>query len=129
VVAGANAIASISNDTHIALYNTLLDKIVAASPSSVIVICSMTPYGLDYNIKYPAVNIPARNLKINSFNMKLLEMAKARGFYFLNVAEAMTDSSGNLDSRYAAPGDGLHWSALGRTVYINYVLTHHIPGR
>ncbi|MDD4126040.1 MAG: SGNH/GDSL hydrolase family protein [Eubacteriales bacterium] len=129
IMLGTNGIAlnSLSNDTHIALYNTLLDKIVAASPSSIIVICSSPPWGTDaYNL-YTNQEVSVINQKINHFNMYLLEMAKARGFYYLNVAEALMDSSGYLEQRYSV-GDGIHWSDLARSVYVDYVLKHAIPG-
>jgi lysophospholipase L1-like esterase len=127
IMLGANGIAVTSNDSHIEAYNALLDKIVAASPSSIIVICSTSPWGTEAYGIYTNTDIAVLNQKINHFNMYLLEMAKKRGFYYLNVAEALMDSSGNLDSRYTG-GDGLHWSDLGRSVYIDYVLKHAIPG-
>lgn len=59
--------------------------------------------------------------------MYLLELAKERGYYFLNIAEALMNTEGYFDTRYSSD-DGLHWNDAGRDVYINYVLRHPIPG-
>ncbi len=126
IMLGTNGIAITSNETHINAYNKLLDKICEASPSSVIVICSSPPWGTEALGVYTSTDIAVLNQKINHFNMYLLEMAKERGFYYLNVAEDLMDPFGNLESRYNT-GDGIHWSDTGRALYINYVLTHSLP--
>ena len=126
---GTNGIAmsGLSNETHIEKYKELLDKIVTASPSSIIVICSVTPFGPAAYGKYTNQPISVINQKINHFNMYLLELAKERGYYFLNIAEALMNAEGYFDTRYSSD-DGLHWNDAGRDVYINYVLRHPIPG-
>lgn len=127
IMLGTNGVAVLTNESHIEGYKKLIDKIVAASPASVIVICSSPPWGLEAYGEYSSTQIPVLNRKIEHFNMYLLEFAKERGFYYLNVAEALLDSSGNLDHSFSA-GDGIHWSDRARAVYVDYALRHPIPG-
>lgn len=129
IMLGTNGITSsyLTNETHLVYYNELLDKIVAACPKATIVICSVPPWGPNSYGEYTSAPVSTTNLKINHFNMYLLEMAKSRGFYFLNVAEALMDSKGFLITSYDA-GDGIHWTDAARSAYVDYVLKHPVPG-
>lgn len=125
---GTNGIAIYPNDDHIRYYERLLDQISAASPSSIIVLVSSPPWGLQSQ-SITKTEIPVLNIKIDHYNMMLLELAKKRGYYYLNAAEVMKDAAGNLNRTYAASDiDGIHWSAAGRDIYIKYILEHPIPG-
>jgi len=125
---GTNGIAIYPNDDHIRYYEKLLDQISAASPSSIIVLVSSPPWGLQSQ-SITKTEIPVLNIKIDHYNMMLLELAKKRGYYYLNAAEVMKDAAGNLNRTYAASDiDGIHWSAAGRDIYIKYILEHPIPG-
>lgn len=126
IMLGTNGISLISNERHIEQYRTLLDKIAEASPSSIIVLVSSPPWGEIAYGKYTNSDIAALNQKINHFNMYLLELAKERGYYYLNVAEVLMDETGNLRDSYT--NDGIHWSNSARDAYAAYVLSHPIPG-
>ncbi len=125
---GTNGISIYSNDSHLSYYERLLDQIAEATPNSIIVLVSAPPWGTQsqWNTSTP---IPVLNVKIDHYNMMLLELAKKRGYYYLNAAEVLKDSSGALNRAYAASDqDGIHWSAAGRDIYIKYILEHPIPG-
>lgn len=125
---GTNGIAIYPNDDHVRYYEKLLDQIAAASPSSIIVLVSAPPWGTQSQ-NITKTEIPVLNVKIDHYNMMLLEIAKKRGYYYLNAAEVMKDAAGNLNRTYAASDiDGIHWSAAGRDIYIKYILEHPIPG-
>ena len=126
IMLGTNGITLISNERHIEQYRTLLDKICAASPSSIIVLCSAPPWGNAAYGNYTNSDIGTLNQKINHFNMYLLQLAKERGYYFLNVAETLLDESGNLRDSYTS--DGIHWTNSARDAYAAYVLSHPVPG-
>lgn len=126
IMLGTNGITLINNERHIEQYRTLLDKIAAASPSSIIVLCSAPPWGTAAYGNYTNSDIETLNQKINHFNMYLLELAKERGYYYLNVAEVLMDEVGNLKASYTS--DGIHWSNSARDAYEAYVLSHPIPG-
>lgn len=127
IMLGTNGINGIENKRHIDQYITMLDKLTKASPSTIVVICTSPPWGENAYIKYTSTEIPVLNMKINHFNMYLLELAKERGYYFLNVAEALMDKKGILRSDYAS-NDGLHWTDTARRAFADYVLSHPIPG-
>ncbi|GEM_PF-1436830 len=125
---GTNGIAIYPNDDHLRYYEKLLDKIAEASPTSIIVLVAAPPWGTQSQ-SITKTEIPVLNIKIDHYNMMLLELAKKRGYYFLNAAEVMKDAAGNLDRTYAASDiDGIHWSVAGRDLYIKYILEHPIPG-
>mgnify|MGYP001025197573 FL=1 len=124
---GANGMSIFDVNVHINLYKTLLNKIKAATPGSEIVLVSASPWGKNANPTYTSKDIKELNVRIDQFNMLLLELAKDNGCYFMNVAESMTDEEGYLLSSYDG-GDGLHWSMAGRSNYVEYVLEHPIPG-
>ncbi len=125
IMLGTNGVSIYSNSAHVNLYKSLLSKIKAASPGSKIVIISSPPWGTDQTSS--STPTPELNAKIDQFNMLLLEMADSNGCYFLNLAEDLKDSAGNLKSIYSS-GDGIHWSTAARQLYVNYVLEHPIPG-
>ncbi len=132
IMLGTNGVNYYDNETHIRLYKKLLDNIASVSPKSIIVICSVSPWNKLCGDSISTVT--ALNSKIDHFNMMLLELAKARGYYFLNVAEDLqsqktsgNEIAGHLKYDYTI-GDGYHWSDAARSAYINYVLTHPVPG-
>ncbi len=125
---GTNGISIYPNETHILYYEKLLDQIEEATPNTTVVIVSAPPWGLQAQSN-TKTEIPVLNIKIDHYNMMLLELAKERGYYYLNSAEVFKDAAGNLDRLYAASDiDGIHWSQTGRKLYVQYILEHPIPG-
>ena len=98
----------------------LIDKILAKSPGVTIIIQSVTPMIKDYMLKNTT------NATIVSYNNELRKMAKENGWYYLNIAEAVTDDKGNLRADYCSDPKtmGIHFNYTADKVWIEYLRTH-----
>ena len=107
-------------DLSIRATKKLIDKILAKSPDAKIIIQSVTPMIKDYMLKNTT------NATIVSYNQELRKMAKENGWYYLNIAEAVTDSKGNLRADYCSDPKtmGIHFNDTADKVWINYLRTH-----
>lgn len=100
----------------------LIDKIKEKSPDAVILIESTTPMTDTSNIKSSSLN----NNVIDAYNAKLLEACDERGWYFINVAEAVKNASGSLNASYCSDKNvmGIHFNYTGDEIWVNYLKTH-----
>ena len=62
--------------------------------------------------------------KIDRTNQLLMEMAAEKGIYYLNVAEAFKDETGQMPD--AASTDGLHFTSEYYIKWMDYLKTHAI---
>ncbi len=107
-------------DISINAMKKLIDKILAKTPDAKIIIQSVTPMIKDYMLKNTT------NAIIASYNNELRKMAKKNGWYYLNIAEAVTDSKGNLRKDYCSDPKtmGIHFNYTADKVWIDYLRTH-----
>jgi len=100
----------------------IMDSIVAKSPDAKILIQSTTPMTSDSPIRTDRVN----NEEIVRYNKMLLDLCKDRGWYYLDVAEVMKDSSGALKQEYCCDPEkmGIHLSTEANKIWAKYIKTH-----
>jgi hypothetical protein len=100
---------------------TLLDEVLAASPNVTILVQSVTPMTADSKRADESLN----NTVITAYNTRLEEICQERGWYYLDVAQAVADDTGCLQSDLS--GDqamGIHFNYNGASVWADYLLTH-----
>lgn len=106
-----------SPDTFIEWYKDALSAIREEWDYADIIINAVPP--VSKTRSYPQITMKT----IDEFNLKLAELAKEEGYYFLNSSEALKGPDG-----YAAEGymerDGIHLSAEGMDALMEYIRTH-----
>jgi len=98
----------------IAGYREIVKGIRAGSPDTDIVLLAVSPVT---NSKRQASSGFAQ---IPEFNRQLKELAKSMGVGYHDYTDILKDSSGWLDSRYAA-GDGIHWTASAYRLFAEHM--------
>ncbi len=103
----------------------LIEKILEKSPNAKIIIQSVTPMTEDSPIKGSKLN----NSIIAQYNERMLEIAQQRGWYYVDIAQAVYDENKNLSKAYCSdPASmGIHFNYEADKVWINYLRTH-APG-
>ena len=100
---------------------TLIDEILAKSPQAAIFIQSVTPMTADS----PRADDSLNNTTIQAFNTQMQSICQEREWYYVNVAEALSDETGCL--RADLSGDkamGIHLNYDGAAAWTDYLLTH-----
>ena len=100
---------------------TLIDSILAQSPEAAVLIQSVTPMTADS----PRTDALLNNETIRQYNLRMAEVCRERGWYFVDSAQALTDENGFLRADYS--GDkamGIHLNFSGAEAWANYLLTH-----
>lgn len=121
IMLGSNGIHFQSKSKLISGYSEFIDAVKKQHPKARIYIQSILPV----TAKKQASNSAFANSKINDYNKSILELAAKKGVYYLNVAEALKDSKGNLSTTFDG-GDGMHLNKKGYTVWIEYLKRHTI---
>lgn len=99
----------------------LVDKILEKSPEAAILIQSVTPM----TATSPRTDDALNNTTIQAFNDKMKEICQEREWYYVNVAETVSDAQGFLRDDYS--GDkamGIHFNYNGAKAWADYLLTH-----
>ena len=101
---------------------TLIDRILAKSPGVSIIIESTTPMASSSTIVTDKLN----NDKIQQYNDKMKSICEERGWFFVNVAEAVRDENGYLNSAYCSDNNsmGIHFTNDACKVWVEYLKTH-----
>ncbi|MDY4105011.1 MAG: GDSL-type esterase/lipase family protein [Oscillospiraceae bacterium] len=101
---------------------TVISQVLEANPDVTIIIQSVTPMASTSNIAGRDLN----NDNIRAYNAKMQELCQENEWYFVNVAEVMTGEDGCLRTDVCSdPNDmGIHVSAAGVAVWIDYLKTH-----
>lgn len=122
IMLGMNDIGLYGIDPAIANMTKLLDNIKAKSPNVVFYVQSATPMIKEHQLK--ALN----NKNIATYDAKLSAMCKEKGYYFIDIAAAVSDKSGNLAKEYCSDPDdmGIHFTDKACQVWIDYILTHTV---
>ncbi len=120
IMMGINGIAFQSKSNLISGYSAFVDKVKAQHPNAIIYLQSILP------VTAKKQNNDSRfaNSKINDYNAAIANLAKEKGIYYLNVAEAFKDGSGNLPA--AASSDGIHFGPAYYRRWIEYLKTHTV---
>lgn len=101
---------------------TLIDRILAKSPGVSIIIESTTPMASSSTIVTDKLN----NDKIQQYNDKMKSICEERGWFFVNVAEAVRDQNGYLKSAYCSDNNsmGIHFTNDACKTWVEYLKTH-----
>ena len=121
IMLGMNDIGGYGVEGTINGMNQLADRILAKSPGVQIYIQSVTPL-IPGMVRDDMLN----NANVAKFNKRAAEVCKERGFKFINVAEAVSDSNGALIYDYCSDPDymGLHMNFKGVEKWVAYLKTH-----
>lgn len=101
---------------------TLIERILELSPNVKIMIQSVTPMASTSSILSNKLN----NDRINEYNRIMKDYCLENGWYYVNVAEAVSDASGYLVPDYCSDnaGMGIHFTNAAAEVWVDYLLTH-----
>ncbi|MDD4733346.1 MAG: DUF5011 domain-containing protein [Bacilli bacterium] len=122
---GTNSVSFMEVNFFISNYKKLLEGIKKASPDTLLVVQSIPPVA-----KISDDTGKITNDKINKFNYYLLKLCDELNIPFLNSAEVLKDSQGNLKDEYARLDEketpGVHLSKEGNKVIYDYINSHVI---
>jgi len=109
-------------DRAVADMLTLIDRIYALSPDVKIVIESVTPMAPTSTIISNRLN----NDRIIEFNQKMKDVCLENGWYYVDIAAAVSDAEGYLISDYCSDnnGMGIHFTNAAAEVWVEYLKTH-----
>ena len=124
IMLGMNDLAVYGIDGAVSNMAKLLANINAKSPNAIFYVQSATPIIKEKQGK------KLTNSNLAAYDAKLSDMCKEKGYYFIDIASAMRDSSGNLPKEYCSDPDGLglHFTDKACQVWIDYILTHTVRG-
>lgn len=120
IMMGINGIAFQSKANLISGYSQFVDKVKKQHPNAIIYLQSILPV----TAKKQSKDSRFANSKINDYNAAIANLAKQKGVYYLNVAEAFKDGNGNLPA--AASSDGIHFGPAYYKRWIEYLKTHTV---
>ncbi|MBQ9764789.1 MAG: hypothetical protein IJW18_01165 [Lachnospiraceae bacterium] len=101
-------------------YTKIIDTIRTINPDAVIYVQSILPITEKASNTHKYI----KNKQIAAFNSALLKLAAEKKVYFLNVAEALSDSTGAL--RAEASSDGVHLKPSYYNLWYEYLKNHSI---
>ena len=121
ILLGVNGINDPSEEHYRNTFLTLIDSVIEMAPNSNIVLVAIGP--VDDNGIYKE-NV--QNAWIDNYNDFLLETAKEKHIFYLDIAEILKGSDGQVKSEYNG-GDGLHYSGKGCEAIFRYIVEHPVP--
>ncbi len=121
ILLGVNGINDPSETHYRNTFVTLIDKVAEMAPNSNLVLVAIGP--VDDNGIYKN---SVQNAWIDKYNDFLLETAKEKHIFYLNIAEILKGSDGQVKSEYNG-GDGLHYSGKGCEAIFRYIVEHPVP--
>lgn len=122
IALGVNGINDPSEEHYKSTFEDLIDNVMELSPNSNIVLMSIGP--VNDNGPYKKT---VQNSWIVKYNDFLLNTAKDKHLFYLNISEILTGSDGQVKSEYNG-GDGLHYSSSGCKAIFDYIVGHPVPG-
>ncbi len=122
ILLGVNGINGLSEEKYKDTFLSLIDNVAQMAPNSNIVLVAIGP--VDDNGIYKN---SVQNAWIDKYNDFLLETAKEKQIYYLDIAEILKGSDGQVKSEYNG-GDGLHYSGKGCEAIFKYIVEHPVPG-
>jgi hypothetical protein len=121
ILLGVNGINDPSETHYKNTFLTLIDSVAEMAPNSNIVLVAIGP--VDDNGIYKN---SVQNAWIDKYNDFLLETAKEKHIFYLDIAEILKGSDGQVKSEYNG-GDGLHYSGKGCEAIFRYIVEHPVP--
>ncbi len=121
ILLGVNGINDSSEEHYRSTFVTLIDSVADMAPNSNIVLVAIGP--VDDNGIYKET---VQNALIDKYNAFLLETAKEKHLFYLDIAEILKGSDGQVKSEYNG-GDGLHYSGKGCEAIFRYIVEHPVP--
>lgn len=118
VMLGVNELGWAYSDIFIEKYGELVDKSKEIKPDAEIYIQSILPVSEKKSSSDKIYNMT----KINEYNSLIKKMAEDKKVYYLNVAEAVADSSGYLPAE--ASTDGVHLNKEYCGKWLDYLKNH-----
>ena len=121
ILLGVNGINDPSEKHYQDTFLKLIDSVSEMAPNSNIVLVAIGP--VDDNGIYKN---SVQNAWIDKYNDFLLKTAKEKHIYYLNIAEILKGSDGQVKAEYNG-GDGLHYSGKGCEAIFRYIVEHPVP--
>ena len=121
ILLGVNGINDPSETHYKNTFLTLIDSVAEMAPNSNIVLVAIGP--VDDNGIYKN---SVQNAWIDKYNDFLLETAKEKHIFYLDITEILKGSDGQVKSEYNG-GDGLHYSGKGCEAIFRYIVEHPVP--
>lgn len=122
IALGVNGINDPSEEHYKETFLELIDNVAGMAPNSNIVLMAIGP--VDDNGSYKKT---VQNEWIDKYNNFLLDTAKEKHIFFLDITEILKGSDGQVKREYDG-GDGLHYSGSGCEAIYNYIVEHPVPG-
>ena len=121
---GVNELGWGSITSFIDYYGKIIDRIREVNPEALIYVQSILPVNEEKWAKSRDYQSCINNYAVATFNQKIVEMCRDKAVYFVNVAEVLTDETGNLFED--ATSDGIHISGVFSTRWVEYLKTHTV---
>lgn len=121
ILLGVNGINDPSESHYRDTFVSLIDKVAEMAPNSNLVLVAIGP--VDDNGIYKN---SVQNAWIDKYNEFLLETAKEKHIFYLDIAEILKGPDGQVKSEYNG-GDGLHYSGKGCEALFRYIVEHPVP--
>lgn len=119
IALGVNGIGFMSESSFFSEYQSLIEKLQAASPNTLFIIQSILPVSSSFEKK----NTSITNEKIDDYNKKLENLAASLDCRFADPSDELKNADNGLDKQYDA-GEGLHFNAKAYAVLISWFDTH-----
>lgn len=120
IMLGTNELGWVYSNLFIKKYGEIIDALQAINSDAIIYVQSILPVTKSKSANDKIYN----NAKINEFNALLGKMAEEKKIYYLNVAEAVADSEGNLPEGSAY--DGVHLKKAYCEKWLEYLKCHTV---
>lgn len=103
-------------------FEQMCDVILDNAPDVTLYVQSVTPRA---NMGDTALG-DLNNENISAYNEMLCDLCQQRGWYFINIAEAMFDESGYLNKDFCGDPQalGMHFNTSGCRKWVDYLYTH-----
>lgn len=122
IMLGINELGWVYPEEYQKQYGKIIDRIREINPDAQIYIQSILPVSAKKDAEGTYIN----NERIRLYNDLLLELAEEKDVAYVNVAEAVSDESGNLMED--ASFDGEHLVPEYCKIWLDYLKTHTIEG-
>jgi lysophospholipase L1-like esterase len=120
IMLGINELGWAYSDLFIKRYSETVDEIQNIAPQAQIYIQSLLPVSKERSKNDAIYN----NANIEKYNELIQKMAAEKKLYYLNVAQCVADSEGNLAGE--ASTDGIHLQKAYCDLWLDYLKQHYV---
>lgn len=124
ILLGSNGISWINNEELIGDYGKFIDSIKEILPDSKIYIMSVTPVGTMKENKPDVKSGKLLNTQIDSFNLRLLDLATQKSVYYVDINSELKGPNGKLPDDVTS--DGMHLDKATYEKVVKYILSHTV---